>query len=169
MFSLPTNPYITGNTFSFFHVIRAPEGLELSIYSLQFELKFWRCDESISCTKSDSNQECCIDWPWCAPMIKEGYFIKPDVVTPNLNCEGDCCITCGDGIITGSETCDDGNQWNKDGCSSSCQIECGWQCPFENKQCIWETCGNNKIGTHEECDHGGNYESETCNFDCTLP
>jgi len=33
---------------------------------------------------------------------------------------------CGDGIIGASETCDDGNTGNGDGCDSSCQIEyCG--------------------------------------------
>ena len=31
--------------------------------------------------------------------------------------------TCGDGIINGSETCDDGNTISGDGCSSTCQIE----------------------------------------------
>ncbi|MEM3113509.1 MAG: LamG-like jellyroll fold domain-containing protein, partial [Candidatus Pacearchaeota archaeon] len=37
------------------------------------------------------------------------------------------CVTtqyCGDGIINGPETCDDGNTNNGDGCSSTCQHEC---------------------------------------------
>lgn len=35
---------------------------------------------------------------------------------------------CGDGEIKSSETCDDGNQKNGDGCSSTCQEEECWDC-----------------------------------------
>jgi len=35
---------------------------------------------------------------------------------------------CGNGVINGGEKCDDGNDFVGDGCSSSCQIEEGWQC-----------------------------------------
>jgi cysteine-rich repeat protein len=35
---------------------------------------------------------------------------------------------CGDGVVEGSERCDDGNTLNGDGCSSSCQVESGWTC-----------------------------------------
>jgi cysteine-rich repeat protein len=31
-------------------------------------------------------------------------------------------MVCGDGVVTGSETCDDGNT-DGDGCSSTCTIE----------------------------------------------
>jgi cysteine-rich repeat protein len=34
-----------------------------------------------------------------------------------------CSTICGDGLVRGSEACDDGNQVNGDGCSSSCTIE----------------------------------------------
>ncbi len=35
---------------------------------------------------------------------------------------------CGDGAITGAETCDDGNTTSGDGCSSTCQIEFPFYC-----------------------------------------
>ena len=40
-------------------------------------------------------------------------------------CVGD---TCGDGIPSGAEECDDGNTAAGDGCSSTCTIESGWEC-----------------------------------------
>ena len=46
-----------------------------------------------------------------------------------------CLIpTCGDGVIEGGETCDDGFKANSlpnqsgDGCSTDCQVEEGWDC-----------------------------------------
>lgn len=37
-------------------------------------------------------------------------------------------VDCGNSILDQGETCDDGNILNNDGCSSTCQIEDGWQC-----------------------------------------
>ena len=37
-----------------------------------------------------------------------------------------CAATCGDGIRSASEVCDDGNQRDGDGCAADCQsIEAG--------------------------------------------
>ena len=33
---------------------------------------------------------------------------------------------CGDGVVEGSEACDDGNTADDDGCSGTCQQEAGW-------------------------------------------
>lgn len=41
---------------------------------------------------------------------------------------GNCKDYCGDGIRI-TDLCDDGNNMNGDGCSSTCQIESGWRCP----------------------------------------
>jgi cysteine-rich repeat protein len=35
---------------------------------------------------------------------------------------------CGNGLLDATETCDDGNTLNNDGCSSVCHIERGWKC-----------------------------------------
>src|SRR5262245_33455375 len=42
---------------------------------------------------------------------------------------------CGDGVIDGSEKCDDGNPSNGDGCSSSCQVEAGFDCKGTPSEC----------------------------------
>jgi len=43
--------------------------------------------------------------------------------------------TCGNGQINGQEYCDDGNEVDGDGCSSSCTQEVGWMCqtPFTDQ------------------------------------
>jgi len=35
---------------------------------------------------------------------------------------------CGDGVISGTEICDDGNQVAQDGCAASCRLETGYMC-----------------------------------------
>ena len=42
---------------------------------------------------------------------------------------------CGDGVVHSNETCDDSNTVDGDGCSSSCMVECGFEC-----QGIWAVC-----------------------------
>lgn len=39
---------------------------------------------------------------------------------------------CGDGITRSTEECDDGNDRGGDGCSSTCQIERGYVCAFDD-------------------------------------
>lgn len=53
----------------------------------------------------------------------------------------------------GSEKCDDGNQIDGDGCSKSCKIENGYQCPTPNKPCN-ANCGDSLIKGLETCDNG---------------
>jgi len=43
----------------------------------------------------------------------------------NIN---DCITNCGDSYLTNSESCDDGNTVNGDGCNNLCQIETNWTC-----------------------------------------
>lgn len=59
-------------------------------------------------------------------------------------------LVCGDGIMNGIEECDDGNNVNSDGCSSTCIIEQ-----------ITPVCGNGVKETGEECDDGANNKN-TC-------
>jgi cysteine-rich repeat protein len=42
---------------------------------------------------------------------------------------------CGDGLVTVPEECDDGNNGNEDGCSSTCTIEPGWSCSGSPSLC----------------------------------
>ncbi|AKF82896.1 EGF domain-containing protein [Myxococcus fulvus 124B02] len=43
---------------------------------------------------------------------------------------------CGDGLIGGSEDCDDGNQLSGDGCDSVCEVESGYTCSGEPSVCV---------------------------------
>jgi cysteine-rich repeat protein len=58
---------------------------------------------------------------------------------------------CGDGAVTGDETCDDGNTAGGDGCSSTCQHE---------------YCGDGEPGPHEQCDDGNTVDGDGCNATC---
>ena len=50
-----------------------------------------------------------------------------------------CVISCGDGIILGNEECDDNNDVNGDGCSSTCLEELGYQCGYNGTiyKCVY--------------------------------
>jgi len=98
---------------------------------------------------------------------------------------GICFFDCGNGAITGSETCDDGGE------SATCDVDCtaamcgdgvanataGEECDDGNvvsddgcdATCILEFCGDGIIqpGIGEVCDDGA--ETATCDIDCTLP
>jgi len=42
---------------------------------------------------------------------------------------------CGNGLIDGTETCDDGDITPGDGCDATCQIETGWICTGQPSVC----------------------------------
>jgi cysteine-rich repeat protein len=54
-------------------------------------------------------------------------------------------VSCGDGLIVGTERCDDGGTTPGDGCDASCQIEPGWDCVGEPSVCS-EICGDDADG-----------------------
>ncbi|MBI2134488.1 hypothetical protein HYU09_00725 [Candidatus Woesearchaeota archaeon] len=73
-------------------------------------------------------------------------------------------IVCGNGIMQGIESCDDGNTKSGDGCGSSCSIETGWACTNEPSVCVRiqsaVACGDGICNTvaGESC--------STCGTDC---
>src|SRR3989344_4780886 len=90
---------------------------------------------------------------------------------------------CGNGLLNTGETCDDKDKDNGDGCSSSCQVESGWECKDPTTKelpdyqggfdvvhvpsACSKLCGNGiKAGT-EQCDNGGNNgDSKACTLEC---
>jgi cysteine-rich repeat protein len=73
---------------------------------------------------------------------------------------------CGDGVLSGAETCDDGNVAAGDGCSATCMTESGWSCPAPGQTCM-TTCGDGiKAGT-EQCDDGNLISHDGCSSTCT--
>ena len=72
---------------------------------------------------------------------------------------------CDDGVVDSDEFCDDDNSTNGDGCSSSCQVEAGYNCTGAPSQCVSDStpvvCGDDLIGSGEDCD-GSNLNGKTC-------
>lgn len=92
-------------------------------------------------------------------------------------CRGDVCIDapvaiCGDGIINGTEQCDDGNTAPGDGCSASCRLEPGFACVTQamvpNSVCHKTTCGDGVKEGFEQCDDGNLIPYDGCSPTCTL-
>ncbi len=88
-------------------------------------------------------------------------------------CTWDCMRStyCSDGIIqTEFEQCDDGNETDGDGCSSTCRVEPNHACKtVEGKsQCIYVPCGNGQLDEMEACDDGNRLSGDGCSASCTL-
>ena len=78
-----------------------------------------------------------------------------------------CTEVCGNSIITISETCDDGNMINNDGCSSACLIETGFTC---SNSLLPSTCsgicGDGLRVVGEACDDGSKLDGIGCLASC---
>lgn len=62
---------------------------------------------------------------------------------------------CGNGWVSGTEECDDGNEVFGDGCSDNCVVEFGFVCTGNPSICTAQsTCGNSVIEAGEQCDMG---------------
>ena len=78
-------------------------------------------------------------------------------------------MICGNGVIEGGESCDDGGENNGDGCSSTCMIEPGWSCFGTPSVCIQTSaCGNGIIEGGESCDDGGVNSGDGCSSTCMI-
>lgn len=77
------------------------------------------------------------------------------------------CGLCGNSVIDGTETCDDGGTTNGNGCSSSCQEELGWDCSGEPSSCI-EVCGDGTQTISEECDDNNLDSGDGCSSSCLI-
>ena len=79
-----------------------------------------------------------------------------------------CGSACGDGTVTGTEQCDDGNTNSGDGCSSNCQKESGWNCTGTSPTTCTPICGDSvRVGT-EGCDDGNTVATDGCDASCHL-
>jgi cysteine-rich repeat protein len=74
---------------------------------------------------------------------------------------------CGNGILEGTETCDDGNLTAGDGCGNNCRVEQAWQCTGTPSVCTF-TCGNGVVNATEQCDDGNINPSDGCNGTCNV-
>ncbi len=57
--------------------------------------------------------------------------------------EDPVCFSCGNGIVQGDESCDDGGNEPDDGCNEGCQVEEGWAC--RNLESQASLCGSEAL------------------------
>jgi fibro-slime domain-containing protein len=100
--------------------------------------------------------------------------VEPGYTCPNNNGSGGPCIkapanVCGDGIVAGTEQCDDGNMISGDGCSSLCQLEPNFVCPTPGAACVSTVkCGDGKVTGNETCDDGNAVSGDGCSSTCQV-
>jgi cysteine-rich repeat protein len=95
-----------------------------------------------------------------APRYSEGIHTHKGIVYFSL------APGCDNGVVEGTETCDDSNVINGDGCNSTCGIEFGWSCAGEPSVC--QKCGNGRIEANETCDDGNVVSDDGCSKLCHL-
>ncbi len=85
-----------------------------------------------------------------------------------------CSFKCGDGLVLPVEAemgvCDDGNNNDGDGCSETCEPECGFKCTVTSSglsQCLTR-CGDGVASGSEECDDGNVLPGDGCSPTCTV-
>jgi uncharacterized repeat protein (TIGR01451 family) len=78
---------------------------------------------------------------------------------------------CGDGVVAGSEACDDGGTDPDDGCDAACHVEYGYACagPAGTADHCTATCGDGQLAVGSEtCDDGGTAAFDGCSASCAL-
>ncbi len=87
-----------------------------------------------------------------------------------------CSPVCGDGIVVGNElslptACDDHNTKSGDGCSSTCSVECGFECAGGSATTPDEchtSCGDGIVADLEQCDDGDAENGDGCSSTCAI-
>ena len=103
--------------------------------------------------------------------IEPGWTCPKGVGSPGGSCTKSATGVCGDGVLGKGETCDDGNTLSGDGCSASCVLELGWDCPTPGKACAHiDFCGDGVVDlvTGEQCDDGNTKGGDGCSPQCTV-
>ena len=124
------------------------------------DLLFYACDDGNNVNGDGCSSTC---------TIETGYqCIGGDNNHPDV-----CNEKCGDGItvLYVAGKCDDGNIFNGDGCSSTCDVENGWACAGGNlvtADTCWEICGDGKNAGGVECDDGNLNNGDGCSNTCTI-
>jgi cysteine-rich repeat protein len=84
----------------------------------------WSCTESAGCDdgKVCNGVEQCQDHV-CAAGVAAGDGTS---CGNGMQCRAGSCVSsgCGDGVVSGTEECDDGNQVDGDGCNNDCKLSC---------------------------------------------
>jgi cysteine-rich repeat protein len=73
---------------------------------------------------------------------------------------------CGNGVVEGTETCDDSNESSGDGCNSTCGVESEWSCSGAPSVC--HRCGDGLVNGTETCDDNNGNSGDGCNSTCGI-
>ena len=78
-------------------------------------------DFNISNSSCDPNCSLVTDCVSCT-VVSNAISCQTCILGYEVNASNACATVCGDGIIAGTETCDDNGTVDGDGCSSTCTI-----------------------------------------------
>ena len=93
----------------------------------------------------------------------------PDAGLPDAGHDGADAGACGDGVLAGTERCDDGNATNFDGCNQLCLVEANFACPTPGVPCVSTVvCGDGLRTGTEACDDRNTVSGDGCNVTCAL-
>jgi cysteine-rich repeat protein len=94
---------------------------------------------------------------------------------PTLDCNFEPCadVVCGDGVVNGTEQCDDDETVPGDGCGSNCVLETGFACSGQPSTCA-ELLDGDRCDTAEPLTDGtfsleGYTQDPTCDVGCEAP
>lgn len=111
----------------------------------------------LSCRVAADDWDSCVLWSVREgiPETRPGFSDEAESISfliyaapPEIrwDCSNRTVPDCGDGHLTGSEDCDDGNSEDFDGCSANCTLEAGFICQSPGSPCIATTCGDGVAG-----------------------
>ncbi|MDD5074586.1 MAG: DUF4215 domain-containing protein [Candidatus Peribacteraceae bacterium] len=113
-----------------------------------------QCDRSVPCPDGglcDMNCLCQYLYPSSSSLSESGFIPEESL--------------CGNGLIEGSEECDDGNSSLGDGCSPFCEYESGYACAGEPSRCS-SVCGDGIRTLSEQCDDENVRDGDGCSSVC---
>ena len=111
---------------------------------------------SDSCAAADTVKEY-----YCVSVNKFSY---QDLKCPKNVCIDGVCVLCGDGVVQGSEQCDDGNAMDNDGCSATCLTETKGGGLIDVVDL--PVCGDSLVQGTEQCDDGNQVSGDGCSSSC---
>ncbi|QSQ13154.1 DUF4215 domain-containing protein [Myxococcus landrumensis] len=110
----------------------------------------------------------------CSPrcLWENGQACNASGVCESGTCNphSDLCVTaniCGNGMLDGSEQCDDANTTSGDGCTATCTIETGYTCLDIPSDCAVR-CGDGVKAATEACDDGNTTAGDGCGATCAV-
>eukprot|EP01116_Phalansterium_solitarium_P004652 TRINITY_DN156_c0_g1_i3.p1 TRINITY_DN156_c0_g1~~TRINITY_DN156_c0_g1_i3.p1 ORF type:complete len:2233 (+),score=811.24 TRINITY_DN156_c0_g1_i3:424-7122(+) len=106
----------------------------------------------------------------CSTPCDQGFCCPSNQCNCNPGYGGPTCgqSICGDGLVVGNETCDDGNTVSGDGCSATCQLESNWNCTKTAPTVCIPVCGDGVVVGSEGCDDGNRVNGDGCDSSCNV-